>query len=74
MSLRLLLLERLAQREIGWLAELIGRGKDDESVVKIGWLDPAKPVELEPLEGLDYRREVFATLLRRADDPGATRP
>jgi len=66
-KLRLLLLERQAQREFGWLAELIGRGEDDESLAKIGWLDPPAPVELAPLEGLGFRREVFATLLRRAD-------
>jgi len=66
-KLRLLLLERQAQREIGWLADLIGRGEDEESLAKAGWLDPPKPVELEPLEGLAHRRELFATLLKRAD-------
>jgi hypothetical protein len=62
-KLRLLLLERQAQLQIGWLAELIGSGA--ESAIKRDWLDPPEPVELAPLEGIGFRRAVFAPLLRR---------
>ena len=64
-KLRLLLLERQAQRQIGWLSELVGRGENDESLAKIALLDPPEPVALEPLDGLEFRREVFAAMLKR---------
>jgi len=66
-KLRLLLLERQAQRKFGWLPELVGRGENDESLAKIALLDPPEPIALSPLEGKTFRRDVFDALLRRAN-------
>src|SRR5262249_47742171 len=58
--LRLLLLERHAQRDIGWLATSIVHGPNDGSRAA-----PAEPVELAAIEDLPLRRQIFATLLAR---------
>ncbi len=66
-KLRLLLLERQANRTIGWLSSIFGLGDNDASRAAIAMLDPAEPVDLPPLDELEFRREVFATLLERAN-------
>jgi tetratricopeptide (TPR) repeat protein len=66
--LRLLLLERHAQRDIGWLATVTGRGHNDGSRVAVSLLDPPEPVELAAIEDLPLRRQIFATLLARKRD------
>ncbi len=66
-KLRLLLLERQANRAIGWLSAIFGLGDNDASRAAIALLDPPEPVELPPLDELKFRREVFATLLKRAN-------
>jgi hypothetical protein len=48
--LRILLLERQALREIGWLAAVIGHGQDDASRAVRALLAPAEPVALPVLE------------------------
>jgi hypothetical protein len=63
--LRLLLVERHAQRDIGWLATVIGRGHNDGSRAAMSLLDPPEPVELAAIEDLPLRRQIFATLLAR---------
>ena len=47
--------------------DIFGRGDNDNSRAAIALLDPAEPVELPPLDELNFRREVFATLLNRAN-------
>ena len=64
-KLRLLLMERQADRAIGWLAAVFGHG-DDDFRAAIAMLNPSEPVILSPLEGLEFRREVFATLLEKS--------
>ena len=66
-KLRLLLLERQANRVIGWLGSIFGLGDHDTSRAAIAMLDPPEPVELSPLDELKFRREVFATLLKRSN-------
>ena len=66
-KLRLLLLERQANRAIGWLSAIFGLGDSDASRAAIALLDPPEPVELSPLDELRFRHEVFATLIRRAN-------
>jgi tetratricopeptide (TPR) repeat protein len=66
-KLRLLLLERQANRGIGWLATIFGLGDDDNSRAAIEMLDPPEPVNLSPLNELEFRRAVFATLLKRSN-------
>ncbi len=63
--LRLLLLERQAQREIGWLATVAGHGHDDRSRAATSLLDPPGPAELAAIDDLASRRQIFATLLAR---------
>jgi tetratricopeptide (TPR) repeat protein len=63
--LRLLLLERQAQREIGWLATVAGHGQDDRARAAASLLDPPEPVELAAIDELESRRQIFATLLAR---------
>ena len=65
-KLRLLLLERQANRAIGWLATIFGLGDNDDSRAAIALLDPKEPVELPALDELEFRRQVFAALLKRA--------
>jgi tetratricopeptide (TPR) repeat protein len=71
--LRLLLLERQAQREIGWLATVAGQGQDDRSRAASSLLDPPEPVELAAIDDLPSRRQIFATLLARKR-PGLVPP
>jgi len=66
-KLRLLLLERQANRAIGLLATIFGLGDNYNSRAAIRLLDPPEPVELPALEELEFRREVFATLLKKAN-------
>ena len=66
-KLRLLLLERQANRTIGWLASVFGQGDNDDSRAAIALLDPKEPVELPALGELDLRRQVFAALLGHAN-------
>jgi tetratricopeptide (TPR) repeat protein len=63
--LRMLLLERQAQRAIGWLASVFGHGQDDRSRAAISFLDPPEPVELAAIDDMSSRRQIFATLLAR---------
>jgi tetratricopeptide (TPR) repeat protein len=63
--LRLLLLERQAHREIGWLAVILGHGQDDRSRAIQSLLDPPEPMELPAIDDLASRREIFETLLAR---------
>jgi hypothetical protein len=63
--LRVLLLERQAQRAIGWLAAVFEYGQDDQSRVAISMLDPPEPVELAAIDDFSSRRQIFATLLAR---------
>ena len=66
-KLRLLLLERQANRAIGWLATIFGLGDNDDSRAAIALLDPQEPVELPALDELEFRRQVFGALLKRAN-------
>jgi hypothetical protein len=66
-KLRLLLLERQANRAIGWLATVFGQGDNDDSRAAIARLDPKEPIELPALEDLEFRRQVFGALLTRAN-------
>ncbi len=63
--LRMLLLERQAQRAIGWLASVFGHSQDDRSRAAISMLDPPEPVELAAIDDMASRRQIFATLLAR---------
>src|SRR5258708_5948926 len=63
--LRMLLLERQAQRAIGWLASVFGHGQDDRSRAAISMLDPPEPLELAAIDDVASRRQIFATLLAR---------
>ena len=49
--LRLLLLERQAERGSGWWEEVFGRGEDAAVLEKLA--DPAEPVALQPLDNAD---------------------
>jgi tetratricopeptide (TPR) repeat protein len=63
--LRMLLVERQAQRAIGWLATVFGHGQDDRSRAAVSLLGPPEPVELAAIEDMPLRRQIFATLLAR---------
>jgi tetratricopeptide (TPR) repeat protein len=65
-KLRLLLLERQANRAIGWHATVFGPGDDAKSRAANALLDPEEPIELPALDDLEFRRQVFGTLLKRA--------
>ncbi len=66
-KLRLLLLERQANRAIGWFAVVFGQGDNDDSRAAIDLLNPPEPVELPALDERDFRRQVFGALLKRAN-------
>jgi tetratricopeptide (TPR) repeat protein len=66
-KLRLLLLERQANRSIGWLAKVFGQGDNDASRAAISLLDPKEPIELPALDDIEFRRQVFGTLLAHAN-------
>ena len=59
--LRLLLLERQAERGSGWWAEVFGRGDDAAVLEKLA--DPAEPVALRPLDDSDQRRAILTKTL-----------
>ena len=52
---------------IGWLATVFGLGDDDNSRAAIALLDPPEPVDLPALDELEFRREIFGTLLKRSN-------
>jgi tetratricopeptide (TPR) repeat protein len=62
--LRLLLLERQANRGFGWLETVVGSGDDANSRAAIAMLDPPEPVELSPISELEFRRKLFTSLLK----------
>jgi tetratricopeptide (TPR) repeat protein len=67
-KLRLLLLERQANRAIGWHATVFGSGRDSRSLAANALLDPEDPFELPPLANdHDFRRQLFGALLKRAN-------
>ena len=66
-KLRLLLLERQANRAIGWLASIFGYGDNDRSRAAIALLEPKEPVDLPALDDLGFRRQVFATLFKASN-------
>ena len=78
--LRLLLIERQANRAIGWLATILGQGGDDASRAVSALLDPPEPVELPAIDDLAFRRRIFDALLSsggsglEAPAPGADAP
>lgn len=73
--LRLLLLERQAQREIGWLPAIFGLGEDDRSRAAVSLLDPPEPMELAAIDDMVSRRLIFAALLaRKRPGMGAPEP
>ena len=59
--LRLLLLERQAERGSGWWAEVFGRGDDAAVLEKMA--DPAEPVALRSLDDADQRRAILTKTL-----------
>jgi hypothetical protein len=63
--LRLLLLERQASLEIGWLSTVLGSGADDRSRAARALLDPVEPIELPEIDDLVTRRAIFAGLASR---------
>jgi tetratricopeptide (TPR) repeat protein len=67
--LRLLLLERQAHRDIGWLATVVGSGATDRSLASRSLLDPSEPEVLPEIDDTAMRRDIFAALLasRRKD-------
>ncbi|MBV8107294.1 MAG: tetratricopeptide repeat protein, partial [Hyphomicrobiales bacterium] len=66
-KLRLLLLERQANRALGWFTTIFGIGDDDVSLAATGLLDPPEPVELTQLDELEFRRTIFTTLLTKGN-------
>jgi tetratricopeptide (TPR) repeat protein len=66
--LRLLLLERQARLEIGWLSTVLGSGADDRSRAARALLDPCEPIELREIDDLAMRRAIFASLAGRGKD------
>ena len=59
--LRLLLLERQAERCSGWWAEVFGRG--DEATVLEKLADPVEPMALRPLDDANQRRAILTKTL-----------
>ena len=59
--LRLLLLERQAERGGGWWAEAFGRGDDAAVLERLA--DPAEPVALRRLDDADQRRAILTKTL-----------
>ena len=59
--LRLLLLERQAERGSGWWAEVFGRGDDAAVLEKLA--DPSEPVALRPLDDAGQRRAILTKTL-----------
>jgi tetratricopeptide (TPR) repeat protein len=69
-KLRLLLLERQANFEIGWHATVFGRARDSRTLAANALLDPEEPFELPPLANdRDFRRQLFGALLKRSSAP-----
>ena len=61
--LRLLLLERQAERGSGWWAEVFGFG--DDAVVMEKLADPNEPVALRPLDDAEQRRAILTKTLAK---------
>ena len=61
--LRILLLERQAERGSGWWAEVFGFGDDAAVLEKL--VDPDEPVALPPLEDNGQRRAILTNTLAR---------
>ena len=59
--MRLLLLERQAERGSGWWAEVFGLGDDAAVLEKLA--DPAEPVALRPLDDANQRRAILTKTL-----------
>ena len=59
--LRLLLLERQAERGVGWWAEVFGLGDDAAVLEKLA--DPAEPVALRSLDDANQRRAILTQTL-----------
>ena len=59
--LRLLLLERQAERRSGWWVEVFGRGDDAAVLEKLA--DPAEPVVLRSLDDANQRRAILKKTL-----------
>ncbi|MCX5646899.1 MAG: tetratricopeptide repeat protein [Phycisphaerae bacterium] len=57
-SLRVLLLEREASAEAGWLKDLL-EYRSDSDVGLAGYFTPSNPIPLEPLDSVDDRRAIF---------------
>ena len=68
--LRLLLLERQAERATGWWAAVIGHGRAAAAVEQL--LDPAGPMILRPIDDPSDRRTIFTNTLQGLDS--AVRP
>ncbi|HZZ22212.1 MAG TPA: tetratricopeptide repeat protein [Roseiarcus sp.] len=74
-KLRLLLLERQANRQIGWFTAIFGAADehggpvetDPDKVAANELLDPKKPYQLPALDEQEFRRQVFSALLKRAN-------
>ena len=62
-NLRILLLERHADGDFGWMASVFGRGENDTSLAKRALLDSGVPLELPPISDSLLRRQIFSTLL-----------
>ena len=65
-KLRLLLLERQANRAIGWLSTVFGLGDNENSAPQSQSSIPKNPSK-SPRSASCVRREVFATLLERSN-------
>ena len=63
--LRLLLLERHADRRSGWWEEVLGRGNQGAVVEQLA--DPAEPVVLAPIDSVADRRAILNSTLDRLD-------
>ena len=59
---RVLLLERRADTQAGWLSSLLSYDSDTSPGLR-GWFDPAEPISLEPLTGAEVRRELLQNML-----------
>ena len=61
--LRLLLLERQAERGKGWWQEVFGIGDDAAVLEKL--IDPVEPIDLRPLDDTEQRRAILTNTLAR---------
>ena len=70
--LRLLLLEREAAANDGWLQSLARGGQSDARLPEL--FDPLEPKRLDPLQTLEHRRQVLAEMLAAAGKAAGKRP